>query len=678
MQALSRKMKKFPTADKADRTANQEYEVQEFADESDGSTTQRFTRLARDISFFRNSGRKLTLESKVVLPDNQIYQWWIKLVLVWAVYSSFFTPLEFGFFQGLPRHLWLLDLLAQLVFLADIIVTFFVAYKDESTYKMVVDHRSIASRYAKTDLFLDLLGCMPWDMVYKASGKIEGLRFLVWVRLYRVRKVDDFFRKLEKDIRISYFGARIAKLLTVELYCTHTAACIFYYLATTEPVALESDTWIGSITLGGTSYHNFRDIPLATRYITALYWAILTMSTVGYGDIHAVNPKEMVFVMIYVSFDMILGAYLIGNMTALIVKGSNTENFRDKMAMLIKYMNRHSLGKRLRQQMKNHTRLRYESKFMEESIIEDLPVSIRAKVSQALYRSEVEHVPLFKNCSNEFISQLVNQMHEEYFLPGEVIMEQGNAADQIYIVSHGLLEEVLIADDGSEEIISQLEPQSIFGKVAVLSSVPQPYTVRVCELCKLLRLDKQSLDNIMQIYFKDGRQIVTNLLEEQEGDCRMVQFPSDISFVVAKQEIELALRVNAAVFRGDLQQVKSLIKAGAHPTRTDYDGRTPLHLAASRGYEDMVLCLIQEGANVNSIDNFGNTPLMEAVKCGYDNIISLLVERGGLLLLKDPGICLCNAVINGDLGFLKRLLQLEVDPNATDYDHRTSFAHCSC
>ena len=34
--------------------------------------------------------------------------------------------------------------------------------------------------------------------------------------------------------------------------------------------------------------------------------------------------------MIYVSFHMILGAYLIGNMTALIVKGSRTERFRDK------------------------------------------------------------------------------------------------------------------------------------------------------------------------------------------------------------------------------------------------------------------------------------------------------------------------------------------------------------
>ena len=100
----------------------------------------------------------------------------------------------------------------------------------------------------------------------------------------------------------------------------------------------------------------------------------------GYGDIHAVNVREMIFVMIYVSFDMILGAYLIGNMTALIVKGSRTERFRDKMKEVIRYMNRNKLGKDIREQIKGHLRLQYESSYTEASVLRDIPISIRAKV----------------------------------------------------------------------------------------------------------------------------------------------------------------------------------------------------------------------------------------------------------------------------------------------------------
>lgn len=161
----------------------------------------------------------------------------------------------------------------------------------------------------------------------------------------------------------------------------------------------------------------------------------------GYGEIHAVNMREMIFVMIYVSFDMILGAYLVGNMTALIVKGSKTERYRDRMTDLLKYMNRNRLGRDIRNQIKGHLRLQYESNYTDSAILRDLPISIRAKVnirvnffvnqlfsviylfhclrsdskycfqslqiSQTLYKSCIENVSLFKGCSLEFINQIV-------------------------------------------------------------------------------------------------------------------------------------------------------------------------------------------------------------------------------------------------------------------------------
>lgn len=78
---------------------------------------------------------------------------------------------------------------------------------------------------------------------------------------------------------------------------------------------------------------------------------------------------------------MVLGAYLIGNMTALIVKGSKTEKFRDKMKDLINYMNKNRLGKDIRNQIKGHLRLQYDSSYTEASVLQDIPISIRAKVN---------------------------------------------------------------------------------------------------------------------------------------------------------------------------------------------------------------------------------------------------------------------------------------------------------
>jgi len=57
---------------------------------------------------------------------------------------------------------------------------------------------------------------------------------------------------------------------------------------------------------------------------------------------------------------------------------------------------------------------------------------------------------------------------------------------------------------------------------------------------------------------------------------RVKQLESDITFHIGKQEAELALKVNSVADIGDLYQLKSFIRAGADPNKTDYDGRSPL------------------------------------------------------------------------------------------------------
>lgn len=139
-----------------------------------------------------------------------------------------------------------------------------------------------------------ILRSIYW-LTIQASGSKEIVRYLLWIRLTRACRVTDFFQKLEKDIRINYLFTRIVKLLVVELYCTHTAACIFYYLATTLPESMEGYTWIGSLQMGGYKYSHFREIDLWRRYITSLYFAIVTMVTVGNFSSDISDDKNLHF-----------------------------------------------------------------------------------------------------------------------------------------------------------------------------------------------------------------------------------------------------------------------------------------------------------------------------------------------------------------------------------------------
>ncbi|CAH1436932.1 unnamed protein product [Lactuca virosa] len=357
------------------------------------------------------------------------------------------------------------------------------------------------------------------------------------------------------------------------------------------------------------------------------------MATVGYGDIHAVNLREMIFVMVYVLFDMVLGAYLVGNITALVVKGSTREIYRERIKNLLKYMDRNRLGRDIRDDIKYHLQLPYDRTHTDSADFKDLPTSIRSMITETLYKPHIEKVPLFKGCSLEFINQIVSRVHEEFFPPGKIIMEQGSVVDQIYFICHGKLEEVVVYEGGPEEEISILNPHDSFGDVSILCNIPLPYTIRVHESCLLLKLDHQSFSNILKIYFHDKQKILNNLLEGKESDVHMKDMVRDIKTHIGFQDAQLSLRVNISVYNGDLFELKSLIRAGADPNKKLFDGRSPLHLAVSKGHEDIVVFLIQEGVDVDISDNFGNTPLLEAVKRGYDNIASLLIKESNSLMI---------------------------------------------
>jgi potassium channel len=80
----------------------------------------------------------------------------------------------------------------------------------------------------------------------------------------------------------------------------------------------------------------------------------------------------------------------------------------------------------------------------------------------------------------------------------------------------------------------------------------------------------------MQFYYLlIMRHLISHILQGKES-IRGKQLESDITFHIGKLESDLALKVNRTAFDGDMYQLTSLIRAGADPKKTDYDGRSPL------------------------------------------------------------------------------------------------------
>ncbi|KAL8103976.1 hypothetical protein AgCh_028262 [Apium graveolens] len=132
--------------------------------------------------------------------------WTISSFLGYAMLSGWSTkgklacssPFELAFKEVATGSLLLVDLVVDAFFAIDIILTFFVAYLDKSTYLLVDDHKQIA--YVTHLWFpMDLASTLPFQTIYRIfegemhRGEVFG--FLNLLRLWRLRRVSELFSR---------------------------------------------------------------------------------------------------------------------------------------------------------------------------------------------------------------------------------------------------------------------------------------------------------------------------------------------------------------------------------------------------------------------------------------------------------------------------------------------------
>ncbi|KAJ9690975.1 hypothetical protein PVL29_013236 [Vitis rotundifolia] len=470
------------------------------------------------------------------------------------------------------------------------------------------------------------------------------------LRLWRLRRVSSLFARLEKDIRFNYFWVRCIKLTSVTLFAVHCAGCFNYLIADRYPDP--ERTWIGAV------YPNFKEENLWDRYVTSIYWSITTLTTTGYGDLHAENPREMLFDIFYMLFNLGLTSYLIGNMTNLVVHWtSRTRNFRDTVRSASEFATRNQLPPSIQDQMLSHICLKFKTEGLkQQDTLNGLPRAIRSSIAHYLFFPIAQNVYLFQGVSQDFLFQLVSEMEAEYFPPREDVILQREAPTDIYILVSGAVD-LISHIDGHDQILGKAVAGDVFGEIGVLCGRPQSLTVRTSELSQILRLSRTSLMNAIQANMEDGHIIMNNLFKKLKG-------LESLGFTDPHMDPESILRewIDGVPTGGSLshagchdqsphgdpsiQEARDIDLLGSEATKKSKadkahestgcgidvnsaaaeDDQTALHVAVCNGHLEMVRILLERGANVNKKDATGWTPKalaeQQGKKCIYDLLLS--------------------------------------------------------
>ena len=277
----------------------------------------------------------------------------------------------------------------------------------------------------------------------------------------------------------------------------------------------------GSLTKSAFEFSRWR------QYTVAMYWAVTTITTVGYGDIVPHSDTERWFA---IACQLVGGAfygYVIAQTTAIAVSfDANNGTYYQKMDAIRSWMNHHNFGRGLRRKVRRSYKIFFTERMAldEGDILKDLEPNLQEDVSNFLLFDEIKRHPMFQGLPVGTRSKLVTVLRVVEIQRGKIIVKQDEPSSCMFVMIHG--EALLTKNDATGQILSEkIRAGGSFGELLAL-----------------------------------GLETSSDLTAISQTDCEMYVLPSDklLQAFASLPELLRKMRHDATIRRCNRQRSRSL------------------------------------------------------------------------------------------------------------------------
>ncbi|GMH34426.1 hypothetical protein BSKO_02260 [Bryopsis sp. KO-2023] len=469
-----------------------------------------------------------------------------------AVYTAFVMPALVAFVLDekddlLPDWAFGLEVVAGVIFILSMILNMTTGYIAQYDHRstVVMRRKDVLVHYIfHGGVLTDVLSVLPffYEIIARAEGGNENaqltLSILRMLRLFRVFRVLRLIWNVSFSVSTKQLGwmlrapdgfGRILKAPTllwmfnvfyVFMFFSNLCGCALYILGkaeTSEGGQLGDRSWIAMRIMPTTDGELLFDNQRIMRYLHSVYWAMDTLTTVGFGDPWP-NTWQEDLASMFVMFVAVLLFSVIFASTSTVIKSlrddvRKMDALRTRMKQVVQWMD----ARGFTQDLKKVVRSYYSEKLssannLDVEILLDMPDGIRSSVLQYVTQDVMNHLDLFKNMDRMRKEMIAGCLTPMTIASGHDLFEMDDLPNGIYLLEGG----TLVALRGSEEI-GRVSGYATIGDYALVQTrEPHPVTVRAKTACYLWHLEMSALEELC----RDDNTLLIELVDGQEHQMR--------------------------------------------------------------------------------------------------------------------------------------------------------------
>ncbi|XP_054262290.1 potassium voltage-gated channel protein eag isoform X2 [Macrosteles quadrilineatus] len=451
---------------------------------------------------------------------------WDWVILCLTFYTAIMVPYNVAFKNKTSEDVSLLvvDSIVDVIFFIDIVLNFHTTFVGPGG-EVVSDPKVIRMNYLKSWFVIDLLSCLPYDVFNAFDHDEDGIGSLFSaLKVVRLLRLGRVVRKLDRYLE--YGAAMLILLLCFYMLVAHWLACIWYSIGRSDADNGVQYSWLwklANVTQAPYSYiwNNDSTQPSPelingpsrrTMYVTALYFTMTCMTSVGFGNVAAETDNEKIFTICMMIIAALLYATIFGHVTTIIQQmTSATAKYHDMLNNVREFMKLHEVPKALSERVMDYVVSTWAmTKGLDtDKVLNYCPKDMKADICVHLNRKVFNEHPAFRLASDGCLRALAMHFTMSHSAPGDLLYHTGESIDSLCFIVTGSLE--VIQDD---EVVAILGKGDVFGDSFWKDSAvgQSAANVRALTYCDLHTIKRDKLLEVLDFYQAFANSFARNLL----------------------------------------------------------------------------------------------------------------------------------------------------------------------